>query len=94
MAAIERVVLSGVRAEPCPYLETGQNVRIEDGPLRGLKGILISFKDRHRIVVSVSLLRRSVAVEIDRSQICPIGPTGIPDLRSFSIVPSFEPVIA
>ena len=92
--AIERVVFSGVQAGPCPYLEAGQNVRIEDGPLRGLEGILISFKERHRIVVSVSLLRRSVAVEIDRSQICPIRPMGIPDLRSFSIMPSFEPAIA
>jgi transcriptional antiterminator NusG len=94
MAAIERVALSGVQAEPFPYLDLGQNVRIEDGPLRGLEGILISFKERHRIVVSVSLLRRSVAVEIDRSQICPIGATGIPALRSFSIMPSFEPAIA
>jgi transcriptional antiterminator NusG len=92
--AIERVVFFGVQAEPYPYLEAGQNVRIEDGPLRGLEGILISLKDRHRIVVSVSLLRRSVAVEIDRSQICPIGPTGKPELRSFSTMPSFEPVIA
>ena len=91
MAAIEQVSLSGVRAEPCPYLEVGQNVRIEDGPLRGLEGILISFKKRQRIVVSVSLLRRSVAVEIDRSQTCPIRPTEIPDLRSFSIMPPFEP---
>jgi transcription antitermination factor NusG len=72
--AIRAVVSSGVRAEPWPFLELGQKVRVESDALQGLEGILVQFKGNHRIVLSVSLLRRSVALEIDRSCVRPIGP--------------------
>jgi len=74
IAAIQTVVSSGVRAEPWPYLEIGQRIRIEQDALAGLEGILISFKGSHRIVVSVTLLRRSVALELDRSCVRAAGP--------------------
>jgi transcription antitermination factor NusG len=74
IAAIETVVSSGIQAEPWPYLELGQKVRIESDALRGLEGILINFKGNQRIVVSVSLLRRSVALEIDRCCVSPVVP--------------------
>jgi transcription antitermination factor NusG len=74
IAAIQTVVSSGLRAEPWPYLELGQRVRIEGDALEGLEGILINFKGNHRLVVSVSLLRRSVALEVDRSCVRSIGP--------------------
>ncbi|HXX44123.1 MAG TPA: transcription termination/antitermination NusG family protein [Candidatus Acidoferrales bacterium] len=73
IAAIQMVVTSGLPAEPCPYLELGQRVRIDSDALQGLEGILVHFKGNHRIVVSVSLLRRSVALEIDRSRVTPVG---------------------
>src|SRR5271154_1850023 len=73
IAAIQTVVSSGFQAEPWPYLEIGQRIRIESESLNGLEGILINFKGNHRIVVSVSLLRRSVALEIDRSCVKPVG---------------------
>jgi len=75
IAAIQTVVSSGFRVEPWPYLALGQKIRIESDALEGLEGILISIKGNHRIVVSVSLLRRSVSLEIDRSCVKPIGPT-------------------
>jgi transcription antitermination factor NusG len=62
IAAIQTVVTSGLRAEPWPYLEIGQKIRLESHALEGLEGILINFKGNQRIVVSVSLLRRSVAL--------------------------------
>ena len=73
IAAIQNVVSSGIHAEPWPYLEVGQRVRIENDSLQGLEGILTNFKGRHRIVVSVTLLRRSVALDIDRSSVVPVG---------------------
>jgi transcription antitermination factor NusG len=73
ISAIETVVSSGFQAEPWPYLEVGQKIRIQSHTLSGLEGILINFKGSHRIVVSVSLLRRSVALEIDRSCVEAVG---------------------
>lgn len=46
-------------------MQTGARVRVTHGPLRGLEGVLVQIKNQHRLVVSVSLLHRSVAVEID-----------------------------
>jgi transcription antitermination factor NusG len=74
IASIQTIASSGFQAEPWPYLELGQRIRIEGSGLKGLEGILINFKGNHRIVVSVSLLRRSVALEIDRSCVTPVGP--------------------
>jgi transcription antitermination factor NusG len=73
IAAVRSAVSSGFRLEPWPYLEIGQRVRIQGESLSGLEGILIDFRGGHRIVVSVSLLRRSVAMEIDRSRVRPIA---------------------
>jgi len=70
--AIQTAVSAGARVEPCPYPDVGQLVRIEEGALTGVEGILTRYKGTHRIILSVSLLRRSVAVEIDRSAIRPI----------------------
>jgi transcription antitermination factor NusG len=73
IASVETIASSGVPAKPWPYLELGQRIRIERDALAGLEGILINFKGNHRIVVSVSLLHRSVALEIDGSCVTPIG---------------------
>ena len=75
--AVQKVVASGFRAEPWPYLEIGQKIRIEEDALQGLEGILINFKGNQRIVVSVSLLKRSVALEIDRSSVKPVEPVRV-----------------
>ena len=63
--AIRKLVASGVPNVPCAYLEVGSKVRIEAGALRGLEGILTELKGKRRLVLSVTLLQRSVAVEID-----------------------------
>lgn len=66
IAAIQRIGKSGLPTMPWPYLEVGRLVRIEEGPLRGLDGIVLKIKSGVKLVLSVSLLQRSVAVEIDR----------------------------
>jgi transcription antitermination factor NusG len=84
IAAIRNVIDSGLHAEPWPYLEIGQRVRIEGDSLHGLEGILTNFKGQHRIIVSVSLLRRSVALDIDRSCIRPLGVTEGSRIKTFA----------
>jgi transcription antitermination factor NusG len=92
--AIQRVVSSGLRAEPWSYLEVGQRVRIQDGALCGLEGILVSFKGSRRIVLSVSLLCRSVSLEIERSGVCPIQSTRIALVRPLAIPPLLQGAVA
>ena len=77
IAAIRTAVKSGLRTEPWAYLNVGQHVRLEDGPLAGLEGILIETRKEFRVVVSVSLLQRSVAVEIEREWVAPIRPASL-----------------
>ncbi len=91
--SIQRMVSSGLRVEPCPYLEVGQLVRIEDGALSGIEGVLTSFKGSQRIVVSISLLRRSVALEIDRSVVSPGQPKRSGVAQPGVVVPWFEPAV-
>jgi transcription antitermination factor NusG len=78
IAAIQSAVRSGLSAEPWSFLEVGQRVRLEDGPLVGLEGILIEANEEQRIVVSVTLLRRSVAVAIERHWVRPLDAHGRP----------------
>lgn len=73
IAALQAVVESGLRAAPWPFLRIGQRVRIEHGALQGVEGILIAQDRPHRLIVSVSLLQRSVSVEIDEVWATPIG---------------------
>jgi transcription antitermination factor NusG len=68
--AIKALVASGVVLTPWRYLRTGQRVRIEHGPLAGLEGLVIRAREGSlRVVVSVTLLQRSVAAEIERDWI-------------------------
>jgi len=72
IAALRTLVNSDLSRQPWPFLQVGQRVRIECGALAGLEGILIQVKGRDRIVLSVSLLQRSVAAEIESSWVTPI----------------------
>lgn len=62
---IQLAVASEAPRQPWPYIAVGEQVRVNYGSLRGLEGILINFKGSHRVVLSISLLQRSVAVEVD-----------------------------
>jgi len=74
-------------AEPWPYLRTGQMVRIEGGALDGLTGILSDCRKVARVVVSISLLQRSVAVEVDRDSVVPVQTTKMQGFAGANCVP-------
>lgn len=82
--AIQRMVASGIPNHPWPFLEAGDRVRIESGPLSGLEGILVDFKGNHRLVLSVTLLQRSVAVEIDSAFVSSLRSAPTARLERFS----------
>ena len=86
--SIRTMVRSGLLMKPWPFLEVGQRVLIERGPLSGVEGILQQVKAKFRLVVSISLLHRSVSAEVDRTWVRPVqsrapketlidGPSGI-----------------
>jgi transcription antitermination factor NusG len=66
---IRTLVECGLPVQPWPYLHVGDRVRIEAGALSGLEGILVQVKNEFRLVVSLNLLQRSVAVEIDSHRV-------------------------
>ena len=78
IAVIQTAIHSGLWVEPCAFLDVGQRVRIEEGPLAGLDGIFLEAPKEHRIVVSVTLLKRSVAVTIERHWVTPLDAAGRP----------------
>jgi hypothetical protein len=71
-------------------LEVGQRVRLQAGPLAGVEGILVAAGKQERVVVSITLLRRSVAVAMERDWAIPVDSAGreIPLQFRFTRYPS------
>lgn len=72
LSALRSVLNARMLTRPWPFLQVGRKVQLDRGPLRGLVGIVIRDKDWDRLILSVTLLNSSVAVEIDREWISPI----------------------
>ena len=73
IASLQVLVASGLPVEPWPFHYLGQRICIIGGPLAGTTGILQSVKSKDRLIVSISLLQRSVAVEIPESSAWPVS---------------------
>lgn len=86
IAALEAIMRSGIAAQPWPFLQKGARVRIDASSLAGVEGILMDFRGTSRLVISITLLQRSVAVEIDRLNVTPVAsrlqPHSEPNRRS------------
>ena len=72
IASIQRIVTSGCPVQPWPFLRDGQKVRIQAGALCGAEGTLLRIKNGYRLVASVILLQRSLAVELDQDSVVPV----------------------
>jgi transcription antitermination factor NusG len=70
--ALRTSLARGVVAEPHPFLTVGRRVRVKAGPLAGMNGILIQRKGKFRVVISVELIQRSVAVQMDEPDLEPL----------------------
>ena len=91
--AVRKVVGSSVMAEPHPFLKCGDRVRLTAGPLQGLEGLLVRKRNLWKLVVSVEMLQRSVAVEIDASMVEPVSvpkPGFAPRLLPRTLQPAVE----
>ncbi len=70
--AIQRIQQAHLSAIPYPYLQEGDRVRIMQGPLADIEGILVRTKpNKGLLVLSIEMLHRSVAVEVDCTLVVP-----------------------
>ena len=67
--ALRHLMTSKVPMEPHPYLACGRRVRVKHGPFAGMEGILLRKKHDFRLVLSVTLINRSVAIELDAADV-------------------------
>jgi transcription antitermination factor NusG len=66
---VRRFLDEGFRAEPHKYLQAGRHVRVKNGPLEGMEGIIVRRKNGCRLVISFALIQRSMAVEVDAADL-------------------------
>ncbi len=71
MEILRSGLCQSLRAEPHPFLTVGRRVRITGGPFAGLEGVFKRKKSSLRVVVSLSLIQRSVAVDVDVADVAP-----------------------
>ncbi len=74
--AVQSVVRSGLVATPWPGLVPGSPVVVERGPLAGVEGVVLDAGRKFRLIVSVPMLQRAVAVEIEREWVRPLTQMG------------------
>jgi transcription antitermination factor NusG len=83
--ALRANLANGVRAEPHPYLKVGQRVRVKNGPLAGMEGVLLRRKGSLRLVISIELIQRSVAVDADAADVEAVSPARVSGPERFGI---------
>jgi transcription antitermination factor NusG len=91
--SIRQVLASGLPSQPWLYLQVGQRVRVNHGSLNNIEGILINFKGGHRVVLSVSLLQRSVAMEVDLAWVTSVNEAKRVPLRVAQDRPVTAPIV-
>jgi transcription antitermination factor NusG len=69
ISSLRQALLAGAALQPYPYLQAGHRVRIEEGALAGVQGVVVSLKQGPRVVLSITLLQRSVLLEIDSGSV-------------------------
>lgn len=74
ISAIQSAIASAAPLSPWDYLTVGERVRVAEGPLAGVEGILADLKNSIRVVVTVELLQRSLAIEVERHAVRPLAP--------------------
>jgi transcription elongation factor/antiterminator RfaH len=67
--ALRNRISGNAKVVPHPYLQAGRKVRVHSGPFQGLEGVIVRRKDRCRLIFSIDLIQRSLAIELDESDL-------------------------
>jgi transcription antitermination factor NusG len=79
--SLQTAIRAKLSIEPFPFVQAGQRVRITNGALAGVEGIVLGPKPKLRLVLSITLLQRSVLLEVDRDS---VSIDGTPDVAQVS----------
>jgi transcription antitermination factor NusG len=91
---MQNALNSGVAAEPYPYLTVGSRVEICNGPLQGMKGILLRRRNKFRVVLSLDLIMRAMVVEVEAADVVPVKGTHVhPITRATTEISRFPGVV-
>ena len=85
IGALRTSLGSAAGAEPHPYLTAGRRVRMKSGPLAGMEGVLLRRKGSFRLVISIELIQRSVAVDADAADVEVVAQRTAVRSKGFSI---------
>jgi transcription antitermination factor NusG len=79
LAQLRSLQLSGMPLVPLPEFEPGDAVQILHGPFQGYTGVVVRGQARPRLVISITMLRKTVAVELERDVVVPLAsPLSVP----------------
>jgi transcription termination/antitermination protein NusG len=79
---IRQLLASTVPHDPCPFIDVGTWVQVIYGPLRGVRGRLVSKGRCTTLVVAIEILGRALSVRIDAADVKALG--GTPSWPPFS----------
>jgi len=71
--AIRTLMTSTLKYDAHPYLREGMVVEVRRGPLEGVRGVLLRKAKRHRLIISIHLIRQAAAVEIDAADVVQVS---------------------
>jgi len=77
IVSLQRIIQTERDVCSFPYTTVGQKVQIIAGPLAGITGIITELKRRHRLVISVDIIMKSISVEIDQSEVLSYSQLGM-----------------
>jgi hypothetical protein len=60
-------------------MEVGQEVEVQIGPLSFVRGKIVRFKNKQRLILSINLIKKSMFVEVDGCEVVPLLPRPSPD---------------
>jgi transcription antitermination factor NusG len=67
--ALQLLAQSDFLREPWKYLPDGTQIVVETGPLAGVQGIICAGENKRQLVISITLLQRSVAIQLDEGTV-------------------------
>jgi transcription antitermination factor NusG len=75
--AVKRLVAQGAGVGPWPFCTVGQTVEVTRGPLAGLRGVFLRAAGKDRLILSLPILQRSVATEIESYFVRPVADSSL-----------------